>query len=431
MNKTILLLLAALLAIPASQPATAATPDPVLEKVIFLARHGIRSPTKSNNELSKYSEQVWPEWTVAPGELTKHGAQTATDMGFYLRRRYSAQGLLAPQGCPPESRLFVWADNSDQRTLASGQAFASGLAPGCGLSPHSAPTGTPDPLFGSDRRDRCSFDPEQAKAAILARAGGNLDKLNPAYEQSRIALQNVLFSAATETICPAGQDAKCLLMSGRNTLLSTDHSVKLDGPLAIGATISESLLLEYAEGFAPRNVGWGRATAKTLDAIMPLHDLYADLMRRTPYLASRHGALLAKQIVDLLEEAQPNFAEEAPVPGSAKVILFVGHDTNLSNIASLLGIDWTLPGQPDKTAPDTTLAFEIWRDRHSNDRFVRLVIHYQTLAQLRRLKGTHHQSRLAESITVAIPGCVDTPKGLCRLKALTDRLAKAIEPSCL
>lgn len=33
----------------------------------------------------------------------------------------------------------------------------------------------------------------------------------------------------------------------------------------------------------------------------------------------------------------------AAVPDAAKFVLLMGHDTNLSNIGGMLGLDWSLP----------------------------------------------------------------------------------------
>jgi 4-phytase/acid phosphatase len=352
-------------------------------------------------------------------------------MGTYLRRHYAKQGLLPARGCPGDSDYFVWSDNADQRTRASGDALVAGLYLGCSASARHAPVGTDDSLFGSIKHGLCAIDPESAKAAILARAGGSLDALGPSYERARNALQQVLFPAASQTECMGNVEAKCFLFSGRNTLRTNGDAVRLEGPLGIASTITESILLESAEGLSPDKVGWGRVTEEKLAAIMPLHDLYADLTRKTPYIASRNGALLARQIVDVIEGSENlSFSDAAPVPRSARFIAFVGHDTNLSNIASLLDVDWELPDQPDKTAPDTALAFEVWRNSEGS-RYVRLVIHSQTLAQLRGTKASPGTEKRAQSTSVTIPGCTDRPDGLCTLNIVANRLAKAIEPSCL
>src|SRR4051812_29939701 len=46
-----------------------------LEKVVLIERHGIRAPTKAPATYAKYAAEAWPDWPVAPGELTAHGAE--------------------------------------------------------------------------------------------------------------------------------------------------------------------------------------------------------------------------------------------------------------------------------------------------------------------------------------------------------------------
>ena len=151
---------------------------------------------------------------------------------------------------------------------------------------------------------------------------------------------------------------------------------KIEGGLSTTSTLTEDLYLEYAQGMAAP--GWGRAmSAERIGAIMPLHNLYTDLGRRTPYLAERGASLLAHQIAAALAGEPAAFQGAAPVPADAKFVALVGHDTNLSNLSSALGLNWTLKDQPDATAPATVLAFERWRDGKS--RFVRVVLFYQTL----------------------------------------------------
>lgn len=47
----------------------------VLERVVLLARHGIRSPTKPPQTLQAQTGHAWAQWPAAPGELTAHGKQ--------------------------------------------------------------------------------------------------------------------------------------------------------------------------------------------------------------------------------------------------------------------------------------------------------------------------------------------------------------------
>ena len=104
-----------------------------LVRVVLVTRHGVRPPTQSNADLAKYSDKAWPDWPVAPGELTPHGGETVKLMGETLREAYRAQGLLPRTGCAGPGQVTVWADGADQRTRESGRITAEALQPGCGL----------------------------------------------------------------------------------------------------------------------------------------------------------------------------------------------------------------------------------------------------------------------------------------------------------
>ncbi len=60
-------------------------PKPKLAYVVILARHGVRSPTATNDSLRPYAADPWPEWGVAPGELTEHGAKILGILGGWYR----------------------------------------------------------------------------------------------------------------------------------------------------------------------------------------------------------------------------------------------------------------------------------------------------------------------------------------------------------
>ncbi len=49
----------------------------------------------------------------------------------------------------------------------------------------------------------------------------------------------------------------CSIMHGRNRLTIGHGKLKLTGPLEVGASLSENLLLEYTDGLPSSEVGWG------------------------------------------------------------------------------------------------------------------------------------------------------------------------------
>jgi 4-phytase/acid phosphatase len=368
--------------------APAATASPVLEKVIILQRHGVRAPTKAPADLAPSARDTWASWPVAPGELTDHGADALARMGEALHRHYAR---ILPNGdC---SRVFVWADNADQRTRQSGATMAKALAPGCDASAHWA-DGEDDALFHGEKT--CPADPKAAQEAVAARLPGVIAARQKTYDAARGKLADIL-----------GKDG-----SAGN---SVRKGGKLEGALGDASSLTENLYLEYAQGMA--HPGWSRMSRTDLGAIMPLHDMASDLTRRTPLLAAHNGTLLAQQILALLTGKPGRIAP----PIAARMILLAGHDTNLSNIAAMLGVSWTLPKQPDSTAPDTALAFEIWNDK--GYAFVRLRLFYQTLDQLRDLTVLRDPPRR----DLALPGCGQD----CPVSKVASALDAAMAKECL
>jgi len=179
------------------------------------------------------------------------------------------------------------------------------------------------------------------------------------------------------------------------------------------SSLAEDLLLEYAEGMPAAGVGWGKtASAEKIAAVMAVHERSAELTRRNPYIAARVGAVMARRILDALEG-----------DGATRILAYAGHDANLSLMAGLFDLDWTLPGEPDATAPATTLAFELWSD--DGALFVRPVIYWETLDQLRTLKPAR-----ARSVPQRFAGCASGPLGSCRLSTLRRRVESLIPAGC-
>src|SRR5271167_4245999 len=100
---TLLLVAILILAIGSrAQPASAQSTSGNGEKlqfVVFLSRHGVRSPTGKAEQYQKFSASPWPEWPVQPGYLTPHGYQLMKIFGAYDRIQLATDGLLAPDGC--------------------------------------------------------------------------------------------------------------------------------------------------------------------------------------------------------------------------------------------------------------------------------------------------------------------------------------------
>lgn len=216
---------------------------------VILSRHGVRSSTWESGRLNEYSSAPWPDWGVPPGDLTAHGRKVIELLGAYYRQRFLHDGLLGDGTCREKQRLYVWAD-TDQRTLATGRAFADSIFPGCDAAVHSA-TASKDPVF----RGLARIDPQTAAREVLARLGPHPEQVA---EQYRPALK------IPEFILDGGgaRSTKVLDTSAVIGVTTGDSGVELQGPFATASTLSEDFLLEYADGMSGPHLGWGRLQKK-------------------------------------------------------------------------------------------------------------------------------------------------------------------------
>ncbi len=317
---------------PPASPAAAGT----LKYVVIVARHGVRAPTWTNDRLNEYTVAPWPEWHVAPGNLTPRGRSLTKLMGGYYAAWLSSEGLIRRTGCQDANRIFIWAD-TDERTLETGRAIAEGLMPACTIAVHSLREGEADPLFDPISSGHLTLDAERAAAAIREHfepPGTVIAPLRSTFQ----ALQRVLGQ-------PTSASKILTDPSSAVGVTITKGAVELTGPLDIASTFTENLLLEYANGMEGTDLGWGRLDADTLLRIMRLHTAYADLMRRTPLLARARSSNLLAHILHSMEQAVGGTHADGAVGEVGDRVLFLsGHDTNLSNLSGMLNLSWRLPG---------------------------------------------------------------------------------------
>jgi len=256
-----------------------------LKLVLILSRHGVRSPTWTQERLDGYSAQPWPKWSVPPGDLTSRGYQLIGQFGSFDRATLAAQGLFAASGCADAANIYLWAD-SDQRTVATGHAIAEGLFPGCSPPLHGLAAGEIDPLFHPTAG---GVKPAQADAAFAEFA--RLAERPHAAQQDELLeeMRQVLSGCTPGRSClPVRMPAVSLLGTPSAGVRGKgDHIVDLRGPMAQASSFAEDFLLEYADGMPMDQVGWGHVNEAQLRRFLALHSAYFALMHRTFCCISR------------------------------------------------------------------------------------------------------------------------------------------------
>jgi 4-phytase/acid phosphatase len=92
-------------------------------------------------------------------------------------------------------------------------------------------------------------------------------------------------------------------------------------------TAAMTLVMEYADGRPMNEVGWGRITRDEITALTGLYVMKVETLQRPYYVAARGASPLMRRMLSALTGAEgPAFS------------LFVGHDTNISDLTGLLDV---------------------------------------------------------------------------------------------
>jgi len=374
-----------------------------LRYVVFLSRHGVRSPTGKLSQYQPYSTGVWPEWSVAPGYLTSHGFHLMELFGAYDRMQLSSEKLLGASGCEDAQVVTIYAD-SDQRTRETGKALAQGMFPGCDFPMQSLPEGSEDSLFHPVHELWNRLNPELARGAIAGRIGGSPTNITTAYHLQIEALDKILANCGGTG--PVQHKRTSLFdIPASLSLGAGDHLADLKGPINTASTLSENLLLEYTEGMDESKVGWGCVKHADIEALMELHTAATDYSQRTLETARTQASNILNHISKSIQQAatQKRVAGAVGKP-SDRALFLVGHDTNIENVAGLLDLNWIIDGRRDDTPPGSALVFELWQEMQTGKYVVRLFFTAQTLDQM-RASTTLDAANPPERIPVYLPGC--------------------------
>jgi 4-phytase/acid phosphatase len=354
--------------------------------------------------LNQRATDPWPEWEVPLGYLTPHGAVAIHQMGAYLRATMAADGLLPATGCAATDAIYIYSDTDERNIMSSFHTFA-GFEPGCPARPiHTvAPKGPRDPLF--------SFTPAPPAEAVTAdrRAWVGMDLAVYTSVAQNPELNELAKLLAPDPAHPA---AKPLLSEPM--------------PLPLSVSLVEDFQLEYIDAKPMDQVGWGRVDAATLHRLMPLHAKGFALNARAPLAARSHGSNLMAHMLQTLEQAAGQPATGAIGPQRAHLVYISGHDTNLFNIAGLLGLSWTAEGIANDTPPDSHLVFELLQNPRTRQYSVRLLYRAQTLDQLRSAESLSAKSKPIEVVLTA-PGC--TTAGPCPFAAFDKAVHNLFDPA--
>lgn len=386
-------------------PVAAAAENPAsryqLEKVVMLIRHGVR-PQTDTASLEKATGKTWPEWGVPDGNLTGHGYAGMLAQGAYQLATWRAHGLkLNSTGtCPDPEQVFLWAA-PDQRTKATGVALLDGMFPGCGVAMHST-ANKHDPLFDTVEMGIAKPDQQVISQQVLEKMG-SAENAQHKYQQSVNELRHA--------VCANEAKSCAFLDKPWGVEINDKGKAKLTGPVSKGASIGETIRLQYSENLPLSQVAFGHASnAQQVSQLMALHAAKYDLVSNTIEYASHGGSVLMRQ---LLRAITPDKKGELNSP----LVILVGHDSNISQIQTMLGFNWQLPVYPrNDIPPGGSLVMERYRDTQTGEQLVHVTFSARTLDQWRKLTPLNNQHPLPVAEFIH-PGCHSSAVGeLCPLE---------------
>lgn len=331
--------------------------DGELLKIVVLSRHGVRSPTQSKKILNLWSQKTWPEWPVKHGDLTPRGSQLVTAMWQNIATELIKLNILPDQSCPNPRDIYIRAD-VDERTRATAAAILEGIAPNCKLGYAVLPNVKVDPLFHPLKAGLYKFAPINAVTNILRQTNGGIENLEDEFSPTLNLISSII-GPPDSTLCTKFAMVPNCTLSDLPTAISIapdGDSIKFMGALDIASSVAEIFLLEYAQ-WPNEPAGWGQVNGKVLEQILPIHAKIFDIVNRAPLIAWANGSSLLTEIkTALLNKHEDSRAN------NAKLVIFVGHDTNIANIGGLLNFNWHAKNYPPNGIPPAgAIFFELWR----------------------------------------------------------------------
>jgi 4-phytase/acid phosphatase len=384
----------------AANSATEARPEGVkLQRVVMLMRHGVRPPTRAKVTPDGVADKPWPKWSTPFGDLTHHGYLAAELLGQWDRSNWSARGLLPKTGCPQAGSVVVVA-SAKKRTQDTARAWVEGAMPDCGLQISYPANLKVDYEFHPLDTGTADIDAAQSVREAEKRMPPGGMKVDVQNHQALFDLLNRTLGCCSIEYCKAnGLPAPCSLSQVTPGLKPDDDGgVDIGPPFGLASTVSETFLMEYAEGLPMSDVAWGRLTPEQVGELVAFHAFKYYYEARTPYVAARSASPLARRMLAAMQN------------GPALTVL-VGHDTNVANLAGLLDLHFQVPGNAyDDPTPAGALGFEVLQDA-SGAQFVRAFYRSQTLQQMRDLQVLDAEHQPAY-MYLMIPGCT----GKCTLE---------------
>lgn len=351
-----------------------------LKEAVVLSRHNIRSPlSDSKSDLGRMTPHKWTEWTAPKSELTLRGGVLETQMGQYFRKWAEDAGLFPVNHTPDADDVNVIA-NSMQRCIATAQYFTSGFMPVGGIKViHRYMPSKMDPLFNPQLT---KVSPEFIATAMeqIKAMGGKkgIKGINEAIAPAYAMITEVL--DVDESPMAKEKNPKLNALNNYDTELLwevyQEPRLKSGSALKELNSASDALILQYYEQPDTLKAAFGHnISRKDWEKIAHVKDTYQDVLFTAPIVAANVAHPLIQYMYDELRSPARKFT------------FLVGHDSNLSSVATALGVEeYELPNAIEKKTPiGSKIVIEKFLGADGKE-YADINIVYQSVDQLRNME---------------------------------------------
>ncbi len=351
-----------------------------LKEAVVLSRHNIRSPlSDSKSDLGRMTPHEWTKWSAGKSELTSRGGALETMMGQYFRKWLVDAGMFPENYIPTADDLNVIA-NSMQRCIATARYFTSGFMPVGEVSVnHRFTPSKMDPLFNPQLTKVSPEFVAEAMRQINAMGGEKgIVGINEAIAPDYALMTEVL--DVKDSPMAKSADPKLKALDNYNTEIVLEKwaepAMKPVSALKELNAASDAFILQYYEEPDSVKAAFGhKLTRDQWSQLAHVKDTYQDVLFTAPIVAVNVANPLIRYMYDELRSPDRKFT------------FLVGHDSNLSSVATALGVEeYELPGAIEKKTPiGSKLVVEKFVGPDGEE-YADLNIVYQTVDQLRDMR---------------------------------------------
>ena len=380
--------------------------------------------------MNAFSALKFPTFSSSsPAVITPNGTTNETILGGYFRLWLAQEKLLTGNDSSDAEFVYVRANNAPL-IVDTAQAFVAGLLPAAALTVNTV--AGPDPLFDPIDAGVAKLNTAMAVASVNGRLGGNPAALSNAYAAEFALARAVLFNypvgASPAPAAPADKldaTAAPITMTAGNSTAPVNPGGLADYYMAI-----DPFLMEYVDGMAASDVGWGNLDEASISQIFRVYEELLNLEYRTPYLAALQSSNLGSHIVRTMLQAATGSATGGTVGApSDKIVILTASNTNLAGLAGLFHLDWLVDGyQPNVASLGGAIVFELRQSQRTGEFIVRVAYVSQTMDQLRR-RAALTLTNPPANVPVFVPGCsIDNATFDCPLSTFVRVTHREIDP---